>query len=150
MPVRLLLLGDLSANLFLAGSQKRELATTWAHDFLEMLPACSTIQVNSLKLLRERVCGVTSIRTKYLYSAVWSNAIFVHTNYIQIVKDCHLCTSASQPCAHARATIRWMHAARRRYRAATYLCAVPCGSARMDLCQARGRRGTDTHAHPAL
>ena len=48
--------------------------------------------VNSLELLRERVCGVTSIRTKYLYSAVWSNAIFIHTNYIQIVQDSHLCT----------------------------------------------------------
>ena len=99
--------------------------TTWAHDFTEILYLDSArqtarrshLEFDSLKLLRERACGVASIRTIYLYAVVRSNAIFLHTNYIQIVKDSHLCTlHAALP---SRAPCCWnMHRGARSVRGA--------------------------------
>eukprot|EP01050_Picozoa_sp_SAG11_P017145 SAG11_NODE_2434_length_3366_cov_9.631466_2_plen_138_part_00 len=83
---------------FWVAQEQRGLATTWAHDFPEMLPACSTVQMNLLMLLRERehvrvellryaqnICILQYGTTPYLQiQSVW--------HCMQIVKDSHLCT----------------------------------------------------------
>ena len=45
------------------------------------------VYVNSVKLLRERACGVTSIRTIYLYSVIRSTANTTLCSAVAIVKS---------------------------------------------------------------